>query len=892
MTESQKNLTPMLRQYLDIKKDYPDCILFYRMGDFYEMFYEDAIVASKILEITLTSRDKNKENPVPMCGIPYHAADSYITKLVKEGKRVAICEQVEDPKKAKGIVKRKVIRVVTPGLLTLEGGLSSKDNNFICSLISDKKKNNYAISSLDISTGEFRVTTAKDLDTALAEIFRLQPRELLLPEEIKGSSLVLRISQALPNVFISWRPKKIFDKEFASETLKDHFGVLTLDGFGLGTDPIKIRASGALLAYSLETQQGNIKHISRIIPYELESFLKIDESSVRNLELISNSLDGSVKGSLLSVIDKTVTAMGGRLLKNWLLYPLLDKEEIEQRLDAITIFLSEDKKLTTIRGLLKKIYDIERLISRVVMETANARDLLALRDSLRLLPEIRKLLSTLFKGDKKDLSKVDEKLRQLFFKIDPLEDIFTLIDQSISELAPASLKDGNIIKQGFNKELDELIEIQQNGRSYIAKIEAKEREKTGITNLKIKFNKVFGYFLEVSKAQVSKVPDYFIRKQTLATCERYITPELKEIEEKILSAQERRLELEYEIFSKIRADISVHSKRIQASAEALAELDCICSLAKIAYEDDYCRPNIIDGDEVRIESGRHPVVEKNLQGQRFVPNDMTLNHTDSQLVLITGPNMAGKSTILRQTALIVLLAQMGSFVPAKRADICLVDQIFTRVGATDYLSRGQSTFMVEMKETANILNNATSKSLVILDEIGRGTSTYDGLSIAWAVAEYLLFKDKKGVKTLFATHYHELTALEKVSPKVKNLHVEVKELDDNIYFLHSLRQGATSKSYGIQVAALAGVPKDVIENAKKILREIESKNKSKKSVVPVASVEATDYKLIVQRALPLKGDSLSDLLKKKLNALDINKITPLEALNILNELCNLVRGKN
>ncbi len=891
MTESQKNLTPMLKQYLDIKKDYPDCILFYRMGDFYEMFYEDAIVASKILEITLTSRDKNKENPIPMCGIPYHAADAYITKLVKQGKRVAICEQIEDPKKAKGIVKRKVIRIVTPGLLTLEGGLSSKDNNFICSLVKDEKTDRYAISCLDISTGEFKVTTVKSLDLALAEIFRLHPRELLLPENIKGSNLVLRLSQAIPHVFISWRPEKLFEKERASEILKEHFDVLTLDGFGLGDDPLKIQASGALLSYSLETQQGNIKHISRILPYELESFLKIDESSVRNLELISNTLDGSTRGSLISIIDKTVTAMGGRLLKKWLLYPLLEKKEIESRLDAISIFIKDEDTLEALRGFFKKIYDIERLLGRIVMETANARDLLALKESLRLLPEIRRSLSGLFK-EEQDTSYGEEKLRQLFFKIDPLEDIFSLINQSISESAPVSLKDGNIIKKGFNRELDELIEIQQNGRNYIAKIESQERKKTGISNIKIKFNKVFGYFLEVSKAQISKVPDYFIRKQTLATCERYITPELKEIEEKILSAQEKRLELEGEIFSKIRSDVAVHSKRIQSTAEALAELDCLCSLARVAIENDYARPQIIDGDEIIIKSGRHPVVEKNLQGQRFVPNDITLNHKDSQLILITGPNMAGKSTILRQTALIVLLAQMGSFVPAKSAKLCLVDQIFTRVGATDYLSKGQSTFMVEMKETANILNNATSKSLVILDEIGRGTSTYDGLSIAWAVSEHLLFKDKKGVKTLFATHYHELTALEKVSKKVKNLHVEVREHEDKIYFLHTLKEGATSKSYGIQVAALAGVPKDVIENAKKILREIENKNKSKKTMVPVATVEPKDYKLVVQKALPLKGSNFSDLLKEKLKGIDINNTTPLEALNILNELCNLVRGKS
>ncbi len=888
MSQSQKALTPMLKQYLDIKKRYPDCILFYRMGDFYEMFYDDAIVASKILDITLTSRDKNKENPIPMCGVPHHAADGYITKLVREGKKVAICEQVEDPKKAKGIVKRKVIRVVTPGLLTLEGGLDSRENNFIAAVLRSNKGKALGISFMDLSTGEFRVTRARDEEVALGELFRIQPRELILSQEERGGPLFTRLSQALPNCFIGFRSPQYFELKRAKDALKEHFRVVSLDGFGLANKDLEVQVSGALLSYGLETQQGNIDHISNLSPYELERFLKIDESSVRNLELISNSLDGSKKGSLLSIIDKTVTSMGARMLKKWLLYPLIDRGEIEKRLRAVKCLFKGEEERVRLRKLLKGIYDLERLIGRVVMQTANARDLLALKESLGFLPEIRSTISSLLVGNDK---KIIGLFRECLDLIDPMEDLFSLIDRVIREDSPVTLRDGNLIKTGFNKELDEIIEIQRNGRKFISRIEAKERERTGISNLKIGYNRVFGYYLEVSKAQSSKVPDDYIRKQTLVSSERYVTPELKEIEEKILSAQEKRLSLEYEIFCEIRDEIGKNAKRIQDTARALAVIDCIQSLSEVALQNDYVCPEIIDGDEIDIRAGRHPVVEKNLEDKRFVPNDIRLNHKDSQLILITGPNMAGKSTVLRQTALICLLAQMGSFVPAKKAKVSILDQIFTRVGATDYLSRGQSTFMVEMKETANILNNATSKSLVILDEIGRGTSTYDGLSIAWAVSEHLLFKDKKGVKTLFATHYHELTSLSKVHKKVKNMHVEVKEYEDNIYFLHTLKEGATSKSYGIQVAALAGVPQEVIENAKRILREIENKNSEKGSGVPIASINTTDYKIVVQKTLPLEVKE-DDRVKKRLLKLDINQITPLEAINILNELCELVRKRN
>ncbi len=888
MSVSVKKMTPMLKQYLEIKERYPGCILFYRMGDFYEMFFEDAVTASRILQITLTSRDKKKENPVPMCGIPFHAAEGYIAKLVGAGKRVAICEQVENPRKAKGIVKRKVTRVITPGLLTIDGGLSSKENNFISAVSINRASKAVSVATLDITTGEFSVTKTNKEEAALAELFRIQPRELLLSEKLKETGLFSTIRQALPEVYVNWRPKDVFELKRAGQVLKEHFGVLTLEGFGLEAGDESISAAGALLLYCIDTHLGSINHIRALSPYRLDSYLELDESTVRNLELVCSSLDGKVSGSLLHVIDKTSTPMGGRLLKRWLLYPLVDVSDINDRLDAVETLFSLVDERTQIGTLLRKIYDMERLIGKVVMETAGPRDLLALRDSMLILPGIRDVLSAILSA-KPAKQNCQDLLSRLYSRVDPLEDVYHLIERAIRDESPPMLREGNVIKEGFHRELDELISIQKKGRAFIAEIEAAEREKTGIQKLKIGYNRVFGYFIEVSKSQVSKVPDDYIRKQTLASAERYITSELKEIEERILTAQERRIELELEVFKEVCTQIARHADRIQESASALAEIDCLCSLAESADLYGYNRPAMTSGDDILIVQGRHPVVEQNLDGPVFVPNDIRLDHEEGLINLITGPNMAGKSTVLRQTALICLMAQTGSFVPAQQARLPVLDRIFTRVGATDYLSRGQSTFMVEMKETANILNNATSKSLVILDEIGRGTSTYDGLSIAWAVAEHLLFKDKKGVKTLFATHYHELTALEKRHRKVRNLHVEVKEHDDRIYFLHTLREGATSKSYGIQVAALAGVPAEVIENAARILNQIENENKGKG--VPVASVTSSGYKIVVQKPLPMQSDEDGEV-KKRLMELEINRLTPIEALNILDKLCRYVKARN
>lgn len=885
--KGEKHQTPMLKQYLEIKGQYPDCILFYRMGDFYEMFFEDAVTASRILEITLTSRDKKSQDPVPMCGIPHHAAAGYITRLVKAGKRVAICEQVENPRAAKGIVRREVVRVVTPGLITIDGGLESTENNFLACVSQTEQGKSFAISSLDISTGEFRVTTVEGRDALLGELFRIQPRELLLPEYLSDSGLLPGIEQALPNIYISWRPDTWFTPKRAEDILKEHFQVLSLDGFGLGSMDGAIAAAGALISYCRETQKGQVEHVERIAPYSLERYLKIDEATVRNLELTANSLDGSVRGSLLSVLDKTVTAMGGRLIKKWLLYPLMNQADIENRLSCVEDLLNAPETRKNLRASLKKVYDMERLLGKVAMDTANARDLLALRTSLSEIPAIRSQIAKLLSGHGEE----NDTLKRLHSSMDPLDDVCSLIETAIREDSPAHMREGRFIKRGYDPELDQLLDIQKNGRQFIAGVEAKERDRTGITSLKVGYNRVFGYFLEVPKSQAEKVPEDYIRKQTLVSAERYITPELKEIEAKILNAEERRVELEIQLFKSVTEKISNEASRIQATASALSEIDVFCGLAGVAEENNYVRPEIHQGTSIEIRDGRHPVVEQNLHGQAFVPNDVELNHRDSQLILITGPNMAGKSTILRQTALIILMAQMGSFVPASRAKCSIVDQIFTRVGATDYLSRGQSTFMVEMSETANILNNATSKSLVILDEIGRGTSTYDGLSIAWAVSEHLLFKERKGVKTLFATHYHELTALAEKHKKVRNLHVEVKEMDNRIYFLHTLKEGATSKSYGIQVAALAGVPPEVIENAKNILREIENKNKADHTSIPSASIKAAEYKLVVQKTLPLPVDN-SDSIREKLQGININNTTPIEALNILDKLCKEARKEN
>ena len=888
-----RKITPMLQQYLEIKERYPDAILFYRMGDFYEMFYEDAEVASRILEITLTSRDRKSENAVPMCGVPVHAAENYLTRLVLSGKRVAVCEQVEDPAKAKGLVKRDVVRVVTPGLITSEGSLGAKTNNFLAALRPPGKKGRWGISCLDISTGEFRLTEVDDQDTVLAELFRLEPAEMLFPESLKGADFASRAVRVLPDAFVTYRPDAWFRRKRAVELIQEQFSAMSLDGFGLSGFTTGIDAAGALLAYAHETQKSQASHISSISPYWLGDHLVIDEATKRNLELVANSIDQSRHGSLLDVLDMTVTSMGGRLLRKWILYPLRDRKAIEARIEAVETLKDAVQSRKGLRKTMRRVHDLERLVARTVLGTANARDLLSLGESLSGLPELASCLEEICRAHRPESAQDHEAslqerslLSRILSSLDLLEDMATLIKQAIREDCALHLRDGRLIAPGYNAELDELASIQRDGRSFIAGVEARERERTGISTLKVGYNKVFGYYLEVPKSQASKVPEDYIRKQTLVAAERYITPEIKEIEAKILTAQERRLALEYELFQEIRSRVAAEGRRIQATAAAIAELDCLCSLAGAAEQYDYTRPNITERNIIDIRQGRHPVVERTLDAP-FVPNDVKLDHETSRLILITGPNMAGKSTVLRQTALIVLMAHAGSFVPASSAEIGLTDQIFTRVGATDYLARGQSTFMVEMSETANILRNATSRSLVILDEIGRGTSTYDGLSIAWAVAEHLLGRDNsQGSKTLFATHYHELTELAHRYDNVINMHVAVKEWEHRIVFLHRLREGATNKSYGIQVAALAGVPDSVVKNATDILRRIEKQAAAGKRKAKAGELEPRPVVRITQQALPLvmENDQGIRLLRQKLMEADINNMTPVQALNLLAEL--------
>ncbi len=881
--DKTKNITPMLQQYRDIKSQYPDAILFFRMGDFYEMFLDDAKIASRILEITLTSRNKHKEGKIPMCGVPVHAAENYLTRLVQSGHRVAICEQVEDPKKAKGLVKREVIRVMTPGLITTEGSIGAKTNNFLISINPGSTKDPWGLSCLDISTGEFRVTELSREEEALTELFRLEPAEVLLPESWQEGQLVVRVKQAIPETFLSFRPDVWWQYDRAKADLQEHFRILFLDGFGLAGLSSGIGAAGALLSYASETQKGETSHINHLKPYRLSDYLIIDEATKRNLELLSNSLDRGRQGTLLDVLDLTVTPMGGRLLKKWILYPSRDIAEIQGRLSAVEILKKNPSVRENLRKEMRRVYDIERLVARTVLGTANGRDLLALKQSITRIPGIKNALESLLQNPSLKKDKKGD-LTEIHMALDPLQDIADIINCSIRDDCPVLLREGRLIKEGFNKELDELIHIQRDGRSFIAGVEARERKRTGIPSLKVGFNKVFGYYLEISKARAGMVPDNYIRKQTLVAAERYITQELKEIESKILTAQDQRLALEFELFLDIRLQVAEAGTRLQKTAAALARIDCLSSLAEAAERYNYVRPKLDHEMGICIRQGRHPVIEYTLK-EGFVPNDVELNHRNSQLLIITGPNMAGKSTVLRQTALIVLMAQMGSFVPAEEAHIGVVDRIFTRVGATDYLTRGQSTFMVEMNETANILHNATSKSLVILDEIGRGTSTYDGLAIAWAVAENLLYKDKKGVKTLFATHYHELTDLAKKHDRVRNMHIAVKEWGDQIVFLRRLVDGFTSRSYGIQVAALAGVPESVIKKAKEILKNIEKKTSKDKKEITAGPIRKRRHKQQhpAQMPLPLVIDQGAELREKVLSA-DINNMTPLKAINYLAEL--------
>lgn len=875
--------TPMMQHYLKTHEEYKDCILFYRLGDFYEMFFDDAKVVSKELELTLTGKSCGAEERAPMCGIPYHAAETYLTRLVKKGYKVAICEQVEDPKLAKGMVKREVTRVVTPGTTLNAQALDETKNNYIMCIayIGD----HYGISSADITTGDYYVTEVDSERKLLDEVNKYQPTEIICNEAFYISGIDIDDMKNRMGIVIYSLDAWYFSDETAQMTLKDHFKVRDLEGLGLADYDSGVVAAGALLKYLYETQKTTLSNLVAIHPYTTGKFMIIDSSTRRNLELVETLREKQKRGSLLWVLDKTRTAMGARTLRSFVEQPLIERTEIEERYDAIDEFNTNAITREEIREYLNPVYDLERLITRVTYQTANPRDLIAFRNSIHMLPPIKTLMSDF----------QSPLLKRLYEQMDTLDELYELIERSIAEEPPLTLHDGGILKEGYNEEVDRLRKAKTDGKSWLADLEAKEREKTGIKNLKIKYNKVFGYYLEVTNSFKDLVPDYFTRKQTLANAERFITPELKELEDVILGAEDKLIVLEYELFREVRQKVADEVVRIQKTAKAVAQIDVFASLATVAEQNNYCRPKLNEKGLIDIKDGRHPVVERMIQNEMFVANDTYLDNGSNRVSIITGPNMAGKSTYMRQSALIVLMAQIGSFVPAKSAKIGIVDRIFTRVGASDDLASGQSTFMVEMSEVANILRNATSNSLLILDEIGRGTSTFDGLSIAWAVVEHISNPRLLGAKTLFATHYHELTELEDKLNSVNNYCIAVKEKGDDIVFLRKIVKGGADKSYGIQVAKLAGVPDNVIERAKEIVEElsnnditeivqnISAEGGSKRSKPKLDEVDLEQISLL---------DTMdNDTILNELKELDLGQMTPIEAMNKLYELQNKVKNR-
>lgn len=875
--------TPMMQHYLKTHEEYKDCILFYRLGDFYEMFFDDAKVVSKELELTLTGKSCGAEERAPMCGIPYHAAETYLTRLVKKGYKVAICEQVEDPKLAKGMVKREVTRVVTPGTTLNAQALDETKNNYIMCIayIGD----HYGISSADITTGDYYVTEVDSERKLLDEVNKYQPTEIICNEAFYISGIDIDDMKNRMGIVIYSLDAWYFSDETAQMTLKDHFKVRDLEGLGLVDYDSGVVAAGALLKYLYETQKTTLSNLVAIHPYTTGKFMIIDSSTRRNLELVETLREKQKRGSLLWVLDKTRTAMGARTLRSFVEQPLIERTEIEERYDAIDEFNTNAITREEIREYLNPVYDLERLITRVTYQTANPRDLIAFRNSIHMLPPIKTLMSDF----------QSPLLKRLYEQLDTLDELYELIERSITEEPPLTLHDGGILKEGYNEEVDRLRKAKTDGKSWLADLEAKEREKTGIKNLKIKYNKVFGYYLEVTNSFKDMVPDYFTRKQTLANAERFITPELKELEDVILGAEDKLIVLEYELFREVRQKVADEVVRIQKTAKAVAQIDVFASLATVAEQNNYCRPKLNEKGLIDIKDGRHPVVERMIQNEMFVANDTYLDNGSNRVSIITGPNMAGKSTYMRQSALIVLMAQIGSFVPAKSAKIGIVDRIFTRVGASDDLASGQSTFMVEMSEVANILRNATSNSLLILDEIGRGTSTFDGLSIAWAVVEHISNPRLLGAKTLFATHYHELTELEGKLNSVNNYCIAVKEKDDDIVFLRKIVKGGADKSYGIQVAKLAGVPDNVIERAKEIVEELSNNDITEivQNISAEGSSKRSKPKLdeVDLEQISLLDTMDNDTILNELKELDLGQMTPIEAMNKLYELQNKVKNR-
>jgi len=868
MAPITEKLTPAMKQFHQFKQKYPDCILFFRMGDFYETFYEDAKTCSKVLGLTLTSRSKGS-NPIPLAGVPYHAVEGYLKKMLQAGYKVAVCEQVEDPKTAKGVVKRDIVRIVTPGTLTDDILLDAKEDNFLCA-VSLGTKNQAAISWVDISTGHFFAQQLPE-EKLVDELVRLSPAECLLADrrgelfEAETRKLTRDIMQ-LTKATITERPNWYFDPYQARQRLLKHFGTTTLEGFGINdNDDVLIPPAGAIVEYLNETQKTTLGHIQSLKKIKRQNFLQIDPNSLRSLEILRTIRTETKKGSLLDCLDETLTGMGGRMFRNWLCMPLCELGAIELRQDAVEELKDTDAKLSDIRKLLSNISDTERIAARISTFRATPRDLVALAATLRQVPLLRAILQQ-FRADL---------LVQLTGQCDSMDELADLLESAIEPEPPSHLRDGGVIRPGFSDELDRLRSISKDGQSWLRNYQRQQAQRTGIGNLKIGYNKVFGYYIEINRSSADKVPADFVRKQTIKNAERYITDELKEYETQALSAEEKALELEQQLFDQLRSQSAQYVSRLQQLAETIAQCDCLSALAYLARRRNYIRPKLTNGTELLINEGKHPVLAETL-GPEFVPNDIELGGQAGDYLIVTGPNMSGKSTYIRQVALLVLMAQTGSFIPAKDAEIGLVDRIFTRVGASDELVRGQSTFMVEMTETANIINNATEKSLVILDEVGRGTSTYDGLALAWAVTEHIANKIK--CRTLFATHYHELTELAELFANVKNCNVAVREWMDEVVFLHKILPGGTDKSYGIHVAKLAGVPKPILQRSSEILEELES----------TFAKEATGDRLARHKTKQPDKDSLfvqkHKSILEKLSSTDVNNLTPIEAINMLEEI--------
>ena len=862
--------TPMMEQYLEIKKQYQDCILFFRLGDFYEMFFEDALTASKVMEVTLTGKNCGAEERAPMCGVPYHSVDTYIAKLIEKGYRVAICEQVEDPATAKGIVKREVVRVVTPGTVTSSAMLSENENNYLISLFIDEEGGGIAF--CDLSTGEIYggELNGKDFqDRLVNELVKLKAKEVLMNETPDRELMQGKILSSV-DCFINILPERHYHYDAVKYHILEQFHVQSLQGIGLAEMQKATYAIGALLTYLFETQKHQLTHFTHLNIYDTSNHMSLDKATLRNLELTENIFDKKVQGSLLGVLDKTNTAMGGRKIKQWIREPLNDLEEITERLNAVEVLVDHILMRNDIKESLKQIYDLERLAGRVACGNLNGKDLIALKNSIRALPEM-----------KYELQGAESMyLQKLESEIDSLEEIFDKIDQAIVEEPPYQIKEGGLIKEGYSNDLDEMKLSIKDGQLWISSLEGKERERTGIKNLKVSFNKVFGYYIEVTKSNYDLIPDNYIRKQTLVNCERFITPELKEVESLVLNAETKINQMEYELFVDLKIQIQEYIPKIQKTAAAVAALDVLISFAEVSAKMNYVKPEVHERDDILIEKGRHPVIEQTIKDGIFVSNDTYLDREKQSMLLITGPNMAGKSTYMRQTALIILMAQIGCFVPCEKASIGVVDKIYTRIGAADNLSQGQSTFFVEMSELAYILNTSTQKSLVILDEIGRGTSTYDGLSIAWAAIVYLCNENRK-IRTLFATHYHELTVLEDKISGVQNLNVDVQEENGSIVFLHKIVKGSASRSYGLHVAKIAGVPNELLDFAKEKLIQLES---SAKELDPEINQKETN----LAEQLSFFNFAPSPVVEK-LKSLNLMDMTPSQAFHILEELQNAAK---